>query len=560
VLTTGAAHLCLNADQPVARLAAQLDSAGARVVVASTAFQSLAHELVGGTGGEVVVVAIEGDERTEPPVVELDPADLAYVISTSGTSGTPKAVAVTHGGLRNYTEHIAGLIDGATGDAGPLSFGVVTSLSTDLANTCLYPALALGGCVHLVPHDDVMDPDRFAAYVARHPLDILKIAPSHLTALLAAGGGVLPSRILFTGGEVATWTLYQRVQELGTCRIFNHYGPSETTVGSLVFDVDGAQASDRTRPSVPIGLPLANTRVVLVDDRHRPVFPGAVGQIAIGGHGLARGYLGDPDRTRESFVDDPTDPGVRVYLTGDQGRRLPSGAVEFLGRLDGQVKVRGYRVETAEVEDALRLHPEVSRAAVIVREDRIDDQRLVAYVVSPYSHAPAPAELRAHLAERLPGYMVPSAFVAMSTLPLTANGKLDRSALPPPGLDDVDGQSEFIEPSTASEQMVAEIFADLLLVEQVGAEDDFFALGGHSLLATQAVARIRKATGVSLQVHQLFNEPTVRGLAGVVDTLLVTVDDADDAELRALLSELEDLTDEEAEALLAAESDGDAVT
>jgi acyl carrier protein len=217
-------------------------------------------------------------------------------------------------------------------------------------------------------------------------------------------------------------------------------------------------------------------------------------------------------------------------------------------------------VETAEVEDALRLHPEVSRAAVIVREDRIDDQRLVAYIVSPYSHAPAPAELRAHLAERLPGYMVPSAFVAMSTLPLTANGKLDRSALPPPGLDDVDGQSEFIEPSTTSEQMVAEIFADLLLVEQVGAEDDFFALGGHSLLATQAVARIRKATGVSLQVHQLFNEPTVRGLAGVVDTLLVTVDDADDAELRALLSELEDLTDEEAEALLAAESDGDAVT
>ncbi len=272
------------------------------------------------------------------------------------------------------------------------------------------------------------------------------------------------------------------------------------------------------------------------------------------------GDLGDPARTDEVFVEDPTESGARVYLTGDQGRLLPSGAVEFLGRLDGQVKVRGYRVETAEVEDALRSHPEVSRAAVIVREDRRDDRRLVAYIVSPYSSGPTPAALRAHLADLLPAYMVPSAFVALATLPLAANGKLDRAALPAPGLEDVDGQTEFIEPSTVSEQMVAEIFADLLLVEKVGAEDDFFALGGHSLLATQAVARIRKATGVTLQVHQLFNDPTVRGLAGVVDTLLVAVDDDDDEELRSLLNELEDLTDEEAEALLAAESDGDAVT
>ncbi len=230
----------------------------------------MAGELVGGANGDVVVVTIDGEEREESPDVRLSPDDLAYVISTSGTSGTPKAVAITHRGLRNYTESIAGLVDGVAGEGEPLSFGIVSSLSTDLANTCLYPALALGACVHLVPQDDVMDPDRFADYVGRHPLDILKIAPSHLAALLGAGAGVLPRRILFTGGEVSTWALYQRVEELGSCRIFNHYGPSETTVGSLVFDVDAvepgigpARRSRSGRPSPTPGSSWSTNMAVL---------------------------------------------------------------------------------------------------------------------------------------------------------------------------------------------------------------------------------------------------------------------------------------------------------
>ena len=431
ILRAGGAHLCVNADQPVARLTAQLDHPDVRVVLVTEEREDLAREVAASTGVEVTVVTVDGEERDDPPAVESDPSDLAYIVATSGTSGSPKAVAVTHRGLRNYTEHVAGLIREVTGGSERMSFGIVSSLSTDLANTCLYPAVALGACVHLVPQDDVVDPSRFADYVPRHPIDILKVTPSLLAALLEAGPGVLPTTILFTGGEVATWQLYHRARELGNCRIFNHYGPSETTVGSLIFDVAEASPTDRLRPSVPIGLPITNTVVVLLDDRRRPVAPGMVGQIAIGGAGLARGYLGDEVRTAEVFVDDPTEAGDRLYLTGDQGRLLPSGAVEFLGRLDGQVKVRGYRVETAEVEIALRDHPEVSRAAVIVREDREGDPRLVAYVVSPYSQGTPPSVLRDHLSARLPTYMVPSAFVSVASLPLTANGKLDRAACLP---------------------------------------------------------------------------------------------------------------------------------
>jgi len=552
VLQAGAPHLCINPDQPAPRIAAQLAHSGATVLLSTGELAESLPEFSG-----VTLYVDEIDATGDPgKVADIRPEDLAYVVYTSGSTGTPKGVAVTHGGLANYVAFVTDRLIGAEVIATGPTFALVTSLSTDLGNTSVYPALATGGCLSIVPTDVALDPERFAAYQTRHPADVLKITPSHLDALLGAGAGVLPLRLLVTGGEAIRWELIDRARALGSCRVVNHYGPSETTVGSLILDLDEATPLHRSRPIVPIGRPIQNTRARVVDASLRPVAPGAVGELVIGGSGVARGYLGDEDRTAEAFLADPFGEGseVRYYRTGDLARHLPDGTVEFLGRIDGQVKVRGYRVETGEIEEALRHHPEVQRAAVIQREDSPGDRRLVAYVVSPYSPGPDPTSLREFIRGRLPEYMVPAAFVELDELPLLANGKLDRTGLPALTDDDFDGQREYAAPSTPTEDVVAGVFADLLGIERVGAHDDFFALGGHSLLATQAIARLRNTFGVELEVHLLFTEPTVAALARAVDER-GSLDG--DAELAALLREIDELSDEEAEALLATESDTD---
>ncbi len=544
----GAPHVCLSPDQPPARLLAQLEHAGSVVVLTTGALAEALPEF----DGSVVMVDRSSEEADTAPTGGPGPDDLAYLVFTSGSTGDPKGVAVTHRSLDNYVAAISDLLADVAGYDAGLTFAVVTGLNTDLGNTCLYPALVSGGTVSLVPLDAAMDPVSYAAYNAAHPSDVLKITPSHLESLLIEGASVLPAKVLLTGGEASTWELLDRVRSLGGCRIVNHYGPSETTVGSLVFESATSPADHFSRRTVPIGRPIANTRIHVVDEQLRRVPPGAAGELLIGGAGLARGYWRDDERTAEAFIDDPFSdvPGARLYRTGDLVRHLPDGSLEFLGRNDGQVKVRGHRVETGEIEEALRSHREVQRAAVVLREDAPGDKRLVAYIVSPYSPGPSPSSLREHLRERLPEYMVPSSFVELDTLPLAANGKLDRRALPEPGDDDLDGDREFVEPSTETEQMIAGVFSDLLGVERVGASDDFFALGGHSLLATQAIARIRSAFDIDLEVHTMFTEPTVAALAHAVDERR----GSNDAELAALLREIDNMSDEEAERLLATET------
>jgi amino acid adenylation domain-containing protein len=551
----GAAHLCLNPDQPAARISAQLDHAGSTVLL-TVGEVATSLPLFGGT-----ILHVDQFDATSAvgPERKVGPDDLAYVIFTSGSTGAPKGVAITHRSLANYAAFIEGLLEDEPGADNGRTFAMVTSLSTDLGNTCLYPALASGGCVSLVPLDAAMDPELFGSYNASHPADVLKVTPSHLAALLSAGSSVLPTQVLITGGEAVTWEMLDQVRALGNCRLINHYGPSECTVGSLVYEVASAPPYHRTTKIVPIGNPIANTEVYIVDERLRLVAPGVVGELLIGGSGLARGYWNDDARTAEAFVPDPFSgrPNARLYRTGDQARRLPGGTVEFVGRIDGQVKVRGYRVETGEIEVTLARHREVQRAAVVLREDNPGDQRLVAYFVSPYSPGPSPSSLRDYLREHLPEYMVPAAYVELDSLPLAPNGKLNRSALPKPASDNGDWHREYIPPETDTERVIAEVFRELLDLDQVGADDDFFTLGGHSLLATQAIARIRHAFDVELEVHLLFTEPTVAALAWAVDARRQP---DDDAELAALLAELDGLSDEEAEALLAAETEQDPPT
>jgi acyl-CoA synthetase (AMP-forming)/AMP-acid ligase II/acyl carrier protein len=328
------------------------------------------------------------------------------------------------------------------------------------------------------------------------------------------------------GGEALPDDLLRRTRErFPGVAIRNHYGPTEATVNATVARLDQAE-----RPT--LGGPIANVRVYVVDARGAPVPQGVPGELYVGGAGVARGYLGRPELTAEKFVPDGFGeaPGARLYRSGDRVRWLPAGELEFLGRVDHQLKVRGFRVEPGEIEAALRTHERVRDAAVLLREDVPGRQRLVAYVtgdagveVGPAELRELLAELRGYLAERVPEYMVPGAFVGLERLPLTPNGKLDRRALPAP--EWTPGE-EHVAPRTVVEELVAASWAEVLGLERVGVTENFFALGGHSLLATQVVSRLRETLGVEVPLRTLFELPTVEALARTVEDLLIGALDA----------------------------------
>jgi amino acid adenylation domain-containing protein len=545
ILKAGAAYLPLNFEHPAARLSHQLVETGAAAVVTQ---EMLLHRLPT-FAGEVVCVDRDRAELDREPETAPDcaasPDDLAYVIYTSGSTGTPKGVGVTNANLANYVQAIQRQL-GADGE--PLAFGMVSAISTDLGNTAVFPSLCSGGTLVLVSPAAAADGAAASAFLQAHPVDVLKITPSHLNALLvgADAAGVLPRRWLIVGGEALSWDLVARVRELGECRILNHFGPTETTIGSCTFALD--DGSERASATVPIGFPIANTSCYVLDEKGQCVPEGVPGELFISGAGVALGYVGQPDLTEEHFRPDPFGDG-RMYATGDLVRRLSDGALEFLGRRDDQIKIRGFRVEPAEIESALRAFDRVRQAAVVAREDGRGERRLVAYVT--LSSQATGEQLRAHLADLIPDYMIPSGFVVVDSLPLTPSGKIDRLALPDP--ESVNGASAtaYVAPRTPVEESVAAIWADVLGLERVGAEDDFFALGGHSLLATQIVAQVRSDFSINLPLHALFTSPTVATLSQQIVELL---GQAPDADTEKLLAELESLSDEEVALLLAAEA------
>jgi acyl-coenzyme A synthetase/AMP-(fatty) acid ligase/acyl carrier protein len=392
--------------------------------------------------------------------------------------------------------------------------------------------------------------------MTKHPIDVLKITPSNLVALLSAPEGqhILPRKLLITGGEASSWDLVERVKQMGTCKILNHYGPTETTIGSLTFPVTESSLDATESATVPIGKPIANTVVYILDGNLKPVPIGVPGEICIGGAGVAAGYLNQPQQTAERFIPNPYSPQIseNLYRTGDLARFLHDGNIEFLGRIDHQLKIRGFRVEPAEIESVLRKHPGVQQGLVMAREDQPGDKRLVAYVVPALGAAPTSEALRHFLAAQLPDYMIPSAFVMLDSLPLTPNGKIDRRALPAPEQARLSGDREVVAARNPIEEKLIAIWSDVLGVEPIGVCDNFFELGGHSLLATQVIARVRSAFQIQVPLRSLFETPTIAGLAEVIAQLQSEA--GIDEELDRMLAELEGLSEEEVEKLLAEET------
>jgi amino acid adenylation domain-containing protein len=512
ILKAGGAYAPLEPTHPRERLAWMLATAGTPVLVT----QAELVERVPPFGGELVLLDRIVAEREDDPVAAAGAGDLAYVLFTSGSTGRPKGVAVEHRQILSYLQGILERMELPEG----ASYATVTSFAADLGNTAIFPALSTGGCLHVVSLERAADPEALADYASRHPIDCLKIVPSHLAALSVSPrfGEILPRRLLVLGGEAAGPELLDRLDAAAPrLRVLNHYGPTETTVGVLTHPGRGRRAASG---ALPLGRPLANSRVHVVDPGLRPVPFGAPGELVIAGAGVSRGYLGEPALTAERFVPDPfagpEEAGARLYRTGDRARHLADGAVEFLGRVDLQVKVRGFRVEPGEVELALAAHPSVQAAAVVARALG-GDRRLVAYVVPRPGARLEPQVLAAFLRERLPEAFVPSVFVELDALPLTPNGKVDRRSLPAPDRLRPNLGETFVAPRTPVEELLAAIWSQVLGVDRVGARDNFFTLGGHSLLATQVVSRLRPAFGVEIPLRKIFEAPTVAGLAREIE-------------------------------------------
>jgi acyl-coenzyme A synthetase/AMP-(fatty) acid ligase/acyl carrier protein len=353
-----------------------------------------------------------------------------------------------------------------------------------------------------------------AEYQAQYEIDVLKIVPSHLAALVEVGGdAVLPKKYLITGGEALKPALVEKLAGAG-CAVINHYGPTETTVGSLMLPLSEWKKSAAV--TVPIGKPIANTRVYVLDANRELVPVGVAGELYIAGAGVSAGYVGQPEMTAERFVADPFKSGELMYKTGDLVRWLPEGVVEFLGRADDQVKIRGFRVELGEIEAALAAEAGVRQCVVIARarQENPDDKQVVAYVVLDRQQATTTDSLKQGLKDRLPDYMVPSAIVELQKLPLTPNGKVDRKALPAP---EERAAKEYKAPATATEELVAQIWEEVLKVEKISTDENFFDLGGHSLLATQVISRIRETFQLEVALRTMFESPVLRDFAVAVD-------------------------------------------
>ena len=458
------------------------------------------------------------DNSATAPEVDVTAEHPAYVLFTSGSTGKPKGVVVTHGQLSSYLD---GVLD-RLGLAGPVDSVALGTIGTDLGHTSLFPPLVTGGRL-VVASEEAADAQVLAEFLAAERCDLLKITPSHLAALVGVADkpeALMPRTALVLGGEPFSWGWWNLFRDfLGDCRLFNHYGPTETTVGVLCGEVM-TNAAATLSATVPIGVPMRHARVYILDPERRPLPAGVAGELWIGGSSVAKGYLDGTAGAEQRFFDDPFDPapGARMYRTGDKVRFLPDHGIEFLGRMDRQLKVRGFRVELGEIEAAMREHPRVNDA-LVVEVGESTAAHLVGYFIDAKGGRESGAWLRDHLVDRLPDFMIPTHFVALDSFPLKTSGKIDFAMLPEPGSYG-QGESAYVEPRTPTERRVAEIVADLLLLRKVSADDDFFDIGGHSLLAPQLVVKLRDEFGLNIKLRNLFEWPVVSELATFVDEQL----------------------------------------
>ena len=522
VLKAGGAYVPLDPDYPAERLSYMLEDSAPTVLLTQRRLAGLLNGLNKGPPTIDLTTnspkwANQPDSNPDRASVGLNPEHLAYVIYTSGSTGKPKGVMVEHRALVQHCWFCCARYQLNPDDRVLLFYSISFDPSVEKM-LCTWPA----GAALVLVSTNLLVPQRLWAEIRKHRVSVAGFPPPYWQLLLeffrtAEAEGLSPLRVLTLGGDALTPQLAEQTRrELPPTQLFNVYGPTEAVISSTSFEVPHGYCGS-AKATAPIGRPIANTQIYILDRREQPVPIGVAGQLHIGGIGLARGYLNQPELTKEKFVPNPfsTELGPRMYRTGDLARYLADGNIEFLGRTDQQVKIRGFRIELEEIEAVLRQQPGVDQCVVVAREDEAGDKRLAAYIVSLYPRgAPSIAELRELLKQKLPEYMVPAAYVSVGALPLTPNGKLDRSALPAP-LDHAFGTRA--APKGPIETAIATIWAEFLHLERVGRHDDFFKLGGHSLMALRVIGEINKALKVRLHVPAFFQNPTIERLAKVVE-------------------------------------------
>ena len=495
ILTTGAAYLPLDPDLPEARLRLLLEDGQPRIILTDrTALRRLPSSGAAILLSDDAAAAIPGGDA---PLV--DPDDLAYVLYTSGSTGKPKAVEIRHRSVVNVLAAIQDDLDFAAPD----TFLALTTLSFDIAALELFLPLVSGGRLVIATGEEARDPYHLAALIARSGCTATQATPATWRGLLATGWSGAPRLTILCGGEALAPDLAAALRQR-CANLWNMYGPTETTIWSLrhKFGAD--------EEVVPIGRPLANTRVHILDENGAPVPDLVPGELMIGGDGLARGYRNDAALTAQKFMIADWLGGERLYRTGDRARYRRDGTIEFLGRTDNQVKIRGFRVGLEEVEGAIASHPAVAACAVGVNPDPSAELRLTAYLTGPTLKEDDLPAVRDFLRESLPAYMVPTSFMILPALPMTPNGKVDRKKLPAPHIV---ACAEAAEPRDALEASLVAIWKNVLGTKELGIHDDFFDLGGHSLLASLLVAQIQTELGYQLPLTALFRAPTIAGLA-----------------------------------------------
>ncbi|HLO86302.1 MAG TPA: amino acid adenylation domain-containing protein, partial [Nostocaceae cyanobacterium] len=513
ILKAGGAYVPLDPAYPQERLVGMIEDAQVSVLLTQEKLQ----ENLPFHHSQIVCLDIDRETISQEsnPINKATPENLAYVIYTSGSTGKPKGVQISHRAVVNFLMAMR-QTPGLTAQDILLS---VTTLSFDIAALEIYLPLIVGAQVVIVSRQQASDGMQLSKLLSSSGATVMQATPATWRMLLSAGWNGEQKLKILCGGEALDYTLAQQLQQRGR-EVWNLYGPTETTIWSAAWKVQNKEAIAKGG-ALPIASPIANTQFYILDPYNQLVPIGVAGELHIGGAGLARGYLHQSELTAQKFICNPfnSDSTSRLYKTGDLVRYQPDGTIEFLGRIDHQVKLRGFRIELGEIESALNQHPNIQASVVIVRENQPGDRHLVAYLVSKSPQVIDTTQIRSFLQQKLPSYMLPTALIILDELPLTPNGKINRQALPAPNTS-TKRKENFVSPHTPTEQIIADIWADVLGRKQIGIYDNFFDLGGHSLLATQVSSRVRETFRIDLPVRILFENPTVKNLVEQIEGIL----------------------------------------
>ncbi|WP_353931426.1 non-ribosomal peptide synthase/polyketide synthase [Okeanomitos corallinicola TIOX110] len=513
ILKAGGAYVPLDPEYPQERISYMIENSGVEILLTQ-------QHLLTRLPQEKTIICVDADREKinqysqENPITETTVNNLIYTIYTSGSTGKPKGAAVYHRGFVNLVQWMINDYQFTEKD----STALISSLSFDLTQKNIFTPLLIGGKLNLSPNG--FEPSKILEIISKQQATWVNCTPSTFSAILASGEDSFSKtkslKYVFLGGEpisipsLLNWLDSEHCQ----AKIVNSYGPTECTDVCAAYTVETPH--DFINKSIPIGKPIPNVQLYILNQELQPLPVGVIGELFIGGIGLGKGYIGDEERTNEKFILNPLDNGqTKLYRTGDLVRYLKDGNIEYIERIDNQVKIRGFRIELGEIEALLNTHPQVQQAVVIAREDIPGDKRLVAYIVPQSEQEPNVSQLREFLKTQLPNYMIPAAVVILASLPLTANGKVNRRALPAPETS-AGIEESFVAPRTPIEAKLAEIWSQVLKVELIGVNDNFFDLGGHSLLATQVISRSQAAFGIPLRLRSLFTSPTIAQLSQVI--------------------------------------------